>query len=169
MGVVFNQGTTLGRGDLDLFLRNASGNPANAYSISFAIYYVDPSSQAEVLIGDAARTPVNPTVGEYYASLMVPASAQPGDYRIRWTFQELSTSPAQTVVQEFGVVGASTSTSTSTMSTCEADLVRKLRIMLRDNCVGGEETVELDVDGEQAVVRLDDLYDAVGDMVPGNR
>lgn len=160
MGVVFRQGETLSRGSLDLFLSNASGNATNAYSISFAIYYVDPATSAEVLIGPSDRTPVNPAVGEYYASLMIPASAVPGDYRVRWTFQETSISSQQQVVQEFGVVSDSTETSV-TLSNCESDLIRKLRIMLRDNCVGGEETVELDVDGERMIIRMDELYEII--------
>lgn len=133
MGVVFQQGQTLGRGDLDLFLSNAQGNATNAYSITFAIYYVDPSTQAEVLIGSSARTPVNPAVGEYYAALMVPATAQPGEYRIRWTFKEFAASPEQQVVQEWGVVSTATETTTSTLSQCQRELVAKLRTMLRDN------------------------------------
>lgn len=165
MGVVFTTGQTLGRGDLDVFLSNASGNAVNAYAITYAIFFVDPDTEVEVLIGPAARTPVNPAVGEYYASLMVPTSAVVGDYRIRWTFQELSSSPEQTVVQEFGVVSENTSTTTSVYSNCETELIRKLRVLLRDNCVGGEETVELDVDGERMVVRLDDLWETLHDLV----
>lgn len=136
MGVVYQPGQTLGRGDIDIFLTNSVGNATNAYSITFAIYYVDPVSQVEVLIGPSAQTPVNPAVGEYFAALMVPVSAQPGDYRIRWTFMETSVSPAQQVVQEFAIVSTSTivgTSGTSTMSQCEADLVRKLRFMLRDS------------------------------------
>jgi len=132
MSVSFNQGQVLGRTDLDIFLTNASGNPANAYSISYAIYCVDPTSCVEVLIGSATRTPVNPAVGEYYAALQVPPEATVGDYRIRWTFQELATTPAQTVVQEFGVVGLSVPTTATTYSACVQGLITKLRFMLRD-------------------------------------
>lgn len=160
MGVVFTQGQTLGRGDLDIFLSNSAGNPANAYSITYALYYVSPSDDSEVLIGQSNRVPVNPAVGEYYAAVMVPASAVPGEYRIRWTFQEISSSPEQTVVQEFGVVSESTTTTTG-FTPCQAELVRRLRVMLRDNCVGGDEIVELDVDGERMFVRMDELYDVL--------
>jgi hypothetical protein len=132
MGVCFSQGQVLGRGDLDIFLSNSQGNPANAYTITFAIYCVDPTTSQEVLIGSASRTPVNPAVGEYYAAIQVPPAAAPGDYRIRWTFQESAGSTDQQVVQEFGVVGADTATSASTWTTCQTDLVSKLRYMLRD-------------------------------------
>lgn len=132
MSVVFNQGQVLGRGDLDIFLSNSSGYPTNAYSITFALYYVDPTTTAEVLIGSTGRAPVNPQVGEYYAAIQVPIDSTIGDYRIRWTFMETAGSTEQQVVQEFGIVGASTSTATASMSGCQADLVAKLRRMIRD-------------------------------------
>lgn len=133
MSVVFNQGQSLGRGDLDIYLQNAAGNPSSAYSITYAVYYVDPSDGSEILNGSAAREPVNPAVGEYYAALTVPSSAAPGDYRIRWTFQERSSYPEQTVVQEFGVVGETTTTTPTLYSACVTDLMWKLREMTRDN------------------------------------
>ena len=136
MGVAFTPGQTLGRGDLDLFLTNANGNVSNAYSITFALYWVDPASGAEVLVGPSNRQPVNPAVGEYYAAVMIPTSATPGGYRIRWTFKQYSSDPDQQVVQEFAVVATGSDTGvggTSTLSTCEADLVKKLRFLLRDN------------------------------------
>lgn len=132
MSVVFTQGQVLGRGDLDIFLANAAGNPQNAAQITFALYYVDETTCNEVLIGDANRTPVNPAVGEYYAAIQVPPNATPGDYRIRWTFKELASSPFQQVVQEFGIVG-SASASKSSLTEPQAQLVEKLRCLLRDN------------------------------------
>ena len=132
MSVAYNAGQVLSRGDLDLFLTNSLGNPANAYSISFAIYYVDPNSGAEVLIGSSARTPVNPAVGEYYAAIQIPPNATIGDYRIRWTFQEYAGAPQQQVVQEFAVVGVTVAVSTPTYSTCVSNLITQLRYMLRD-------------------------------------
>lgn len=133
MSVVFTQGQLLGRGDLDIFLSNASGNPINVYQITYAVYFVDPVSQAEVLIGSNARTPVNPAVGEYYAALQVPSNAAPGDYRIRWLFRETSASPQEGAVQEFGVVSSAVETITSPYSTCMQDLIRKMRALTRDS------------------------------------
>lgn len=133
MSVAFNQGEVTGRGDLDIFLTNSAGNPTNAYSITYAIYCVDSSTGSEVLIGSSARTPVNPAVGEYYAALQIPSDATIGDYRIRWTIVEYSGATEQTVVMEFNVVGQSVETTTSTYSTCEEDLILKLRRMLADD------------------------------------
>jgi hypothetical protein len=133
MSVVYQQGQTLGRGDLDIYLTNTAGNPANAYTITYAVYYVDPTSCVEVLIGPSDRAPVNPAVGEYYAALQVPAGAAPGTYRIRWLFQETSATPQAGAVQEFGVVSSQVQTTANTMSSCMADLVRKMRVLTRDN------------------------------------
>lgn len=132
MGVAFAPGALLGRGDLDIFLTNSAGNVANAAEITYAIYWVDPGPpEVEVLIGSAVRVPVNPAVGEYYASLQIPASANLGDYRIRWTFRELAASPQQQVVQEFAVVSATVAVST-TYSSGETAMIASLRLLLRD-------------------------------------
>jgi len=133
MSVVFTQGQLLGRGDLDIFLSNASGNPINVYQITYAVYFVDPVSQAEVLIGSNARTPVNPAVGEYYAALQVPSNAAPGDYRIRWLFRETAASAQEGAVQEFGVVTVTSTTIESSYSGCVQDLINKMRVLTRDN------------------------------------
>lgn len=140
MGVVYKQGSTLTRSDLCVFLSNASGEAVNAALITYAIYWVDPATDTEVLIGgNSARVPENPSVGEYYASLMIPPSAAIGEYRIRWVFKEKTNSQSQTIVQEFGVVPPGTAVepsydgSTGKMAACEADLVHRLRTLLRDN------------------------------------
>lgn len=163
MAIAFSPGQVTARGDLDIFLTNAQGNPSNAAEITYAIYYVDPGPpEVEVLIGSPTRIPVNPAVGEYYASLMVPPSATVGAYRIRWTFKEFINSPGQQVVQEWAVV-ASSALVAPTYTSAEQEMIDCLRVLLRDQCVGGEETVELDVGGERMVVRMDDLWETLQD------
>ena len=131
MAIAFSPGQTLGRGDLDIFLTNANGNASNAAQIAYALYYVDPATSVEVLIGSDDRTPVNPTVGEYYAALMVPPAANPGDYRIRWTLREFANNPDQQVVQEFAIVESS-ALAVSAYSDAELSMIHKLRVLLRD-------------------------------------
>lgn len=169
MGVTYNQGQTLGRGDLDIFLTNTSGNPTNAASITFAIYWVD-GGGTEVLIGDPARQPVNPTIGEYYAAIMIPPTAAPGNYRIRWTFRERSNYPEQQVVQEFGVVGEAVQTGgsygvdgtlTSPVSQCVAELISDMRVLTRDNCISGDELLALCIGEEVLYVTIEELYSSV--------
>ena len=133
MAVAFHPGQEVVRGDLDIFLTNNLGNPTNAAEITYALYYLDPSPpEAEVLIGAAARVPVNPAVGEYYAALMIPSGATVGTYRIRWTFREFMGSPQQQVVQEFAVV-ASSQLVVSAYSDSEQEMIDTLRVLLRDN------------------------------------
>jgi len=133
MGVVYTPGQTIGRGDLDIFLTNSQGNPANAAEITFALYFIDPGPpEQEVRIGAEYRVPVNPSVGEYYASMMVPPSAGAGNYRIKWTFKEYVTSPYQQVAQEFAIVAAGSSTGATTYNPSQLAMIRSLRILLRD-------------------------------------
>ena len=131
MAIAWSPGTELGRGDLDLFLTNNQGNASNAASISYGIYYYDPVADAEILIGSDARVPVNPSVGEYYAALLVPPSAVAGAYRIRWTFREFTNTPDQQVVQEFAVVESS-ALSATLYSDHQQSMIDKLRLLLRD-------------------------------------
>lgn len=161
MAVAFQPGQTLQRGDLDIFLTDADENATNAAEITFALYFVDPGPpETEVLIGAAQRTPINPAVGEYYASLMVPPTAVPGKYRIRWTFKQFVNSMPQQVVQEFNVSAPSNLVVTK-YSPAQQEMIHKLRVLLRDQCVGGEEIVELDVEGERMLVSLGELYQAI--------
>ena len=132
MAVVFKRNQILGRGDLDIFLTNSNGNVADAAQITYALYYVDPTPpETEVLIGDPARVPENPSVGEYYASVRIPPTASYGTYRIRWTLRELVNSPEQTVVQEFEIVSSDIQFGIS-LNPAEKEMVDKLRLLLRD-------------------------------------
>lgn len=131
MSVAFVRGQTLGRDDLNIYLRNSAGLPANAAVITYAIY--DYTTSVEVLIGDSDRVPVNPSVGEYYAAFQVPFDANIGDFRIRWSFKEtFSSSPVQ-CVQEFNIVESSLSVLSASYGSIMDDLIDRLRIYLRDN------------------------------------
>ena len=130
MSVAFQQGQTLGRSDLNIYLTDAGNHPINAAEIYYALY--DFTTGAEVLIGDLRRIPMNPTMGEYYASITIPMNANVGDYRIRWTFREQVGSPPNSVVQEFEVTERGV-TATATYGEVPTDLMRRLRILLRDN------------------------------------
>ena len=136
MPVCFTTGQELGRNDLSIFLVDDLGVPTNAAEITFAIYLVDVSvgpPGIEVLVGPGERTPVNPAVGEYYAALLVPPGASPGSYRIRWTFKKTLADEDQEVVQEFGVSDPQACTDGQRLfSTCEAGLIDKFRIAVRD-------------------------------------
>lgn len=130
MGVSYLRGQQLGRNELNLFLTNASGHPTSAAEISYAIF--DFTTGMEVLVGPQRRTPANPSVGEYYSSIVIPLDANIGAYRIRWTMREIFGGPLQTVVQEFDVRDREAHAA-SDFTPIQADLIRRLRILLRDN------------------------------------
>lgn len=129
MGVLFIRGQQLGREDLNIFLTNSSGHPANAAEISYAIY--DFTAGSEILVGSPKRPPANPSVGEYYASIIIPLDANIGDYRIRWQMRELVGGPLQSVVQEFSIQDRDVK-APSAFTNTQVDLNRRLRILLRD-------------------------------------
>lgn len=137
MSVAFYKGQVLGREDLNIFFSNSSNRPVNAAEISYAIY--DFTTGMEALVGIPRRAPANPSMGEYYASIIIPLDANMGNYRIRWTFRESFDAPIQQVVQEFEVIDKVTSTGNGgnggfgLVSTAEAALMQRLRILLRDN------------------------------------
>jgi hypothetical protein len=133
MAVTFKRGQELGRAEgLNLFLKKKDGSPKNAAVISYDLY--DFTTGIEVLLPPAARQPVNPAVGEYFASFIVHPDANIGKYRIRWNFREYTGSPAAEVLMEFSVVDNTTQIVTVPgITPVEYDLVRGLRIMLRDN------------------------------------
>lgn len=132
MAVVFQRGQQLGRKDLNIFLTDSAGHPSNVYEIYYAIY--DFTTGAEVLVGDAQRNPQNPEVGEYFAPVCIPTDANIGAYRIRWFFRQAAGKQLKSIVQEFEVTGESQpSLLIPGITPIASDLVRRLRIMLRDS------------------------------------
>jgi hypothetical protein len=130
MSVAFYRGQQLGQDDLNIFLESNSGNPANAAEISYALF--DYTTGQEVLLGVPRRTPASPSVGHYYASIIIPLDANIGNYRVRWTFRETVGGPVNQVVQEFEVIDKAQNL-VSLITDAETDLVRRLRIITRDN------------------------------------
>lgn len=134
MSVAYFRGQQLGAKDLDICLVNEVEHPINAAEISYALY--DVTTGSEVLLGIPRREPATDTVGHYYASVIIPLDANIGCYRVRWTFRQTVGGPIHQVVQEFNVIDKATDSAGGLgvcFSACESDLVRRLRIMLRDN------------------------------------
>jgi hypothetical protein len=131
MSVAFVRGQITSRNDLNIFLRNGAGYPSNAADITYAIY--DYTAGVEVLIGPAERVPINPALGEYYASFEIPFDANIGDYRIRWTFKETQNSQPAQCVQEFDITLGGIAATNSSYGVTIDNLIERLRIYLRDN------------------------------------
>jgi hypothetical protein len=130
MAVAFNRGQQLGREDLNIFIENADGLPMNPAEITYALY--DFTTGQEVLVGPPQRLPANPSVGEFYANIVIPLDANIGSYRIRWTFRETVNGPIQQAVQEFAVIDRGVAP-VLPYSEQTVDLIRRLRILLRDD------------------------------------
>lgn len=129
MGVAFFKGQQLGPEDLNICLEGSNGSPSNAAEIHYSL--ADVTTGAEVMVGPPRRSPANPEVGKYYASVIIPLDANIGLYRIRWSFRETVGGPVHQAVQEFEVIDKDVTP--VDLSGCQADMVRRLRILLRDN------------------------------------
>lgn len=130
---VFRRGQELSRANgLTIHLKSKDGTPRNAAEISYSIY--DFTTGVEVLLPPGGRVPSNASVGEYFASFVVPIDANIGRYRIRWSMREYLNSPLAQAVMEFTIVADTTQVVTVPgITPTELDLVRSFRIMLRDN------------------------------------
>lgn len=96
-GLAYWMGTTLGRGDLPLFLRTADGYPASPFVVYWTI--LDARGFAA---GD--RTPATLAApGEYYAPLTV--NVTPGSYRVLWEFMLTADDPMESASLPFSVLG----------------------------------------------------------------
>lgn len=89
-------GTTTGRGDLPLFLKDQNGVPVNATSVAW-------------IISDVAGNPItaltaasSTSLGEYFAAWFVNTFS--GNYLITWQFQLDQNSPLQSATMNFSVV-----------------------------------------------------------------
>jgi hypothetical protein len=133
MSVLFKRGQELNRVDgLNVFLKAKDGTPRNAAEISYSIY--DFTTGVEVLCPPADRYPINPSIGEYFAAFRIPNDANIGKYHIRWHFRQYLNTKQIEILQEFNIVGDSTQVvSVPGITPAEYDLVRGIRIMLRDN------------------------------------
>jgi hypothetical protein len=131
--MAYQPGQDLGRSDLNLLLTDSLGRATNAAEIFYTLLFLEPGPPVvEVQIGTERRVPVNPSVGEYYAALLIPHAATAGTYRIRWTFRQTIDAPLNQIVQEFEVQ-AVTPLVVSPFTAAEREMIKSLRIMLRDN------------------------------------
>ena len=133
MSVVFKRGQELGRANgLNIFITSKDKTPKNAAEITYNVY--DFTTGVEVLLPPSNRIPHNPSIGEYYAPFVIPMDANLGAYRLRWNFREYTGSKMCQVLQPFAVVQDATQIVTIPgISNSELDLIRGLRILLRDN------------------------------------
>jgi hypothetical protein len=130
MSVAYQPGQVLDQNDLKINIRDNSGNLSDPYYIKYSIF--DRTTGLEVLIGPLNRIPATIGTGQYYANFTVPLDANVGDWVIRWNFRENVNCPLIEAVQEFNIVSITTTVSVTGSATGDL-LVRRLRVILRDN------------------------------------
>jgi hypothetical protein len=140
MSVAFFPGQVLGETDLKIDIRDSSGILKDPSIITYSIF--DSTTGLDVLMGGQDQVPQKNGVGQYWVNFQIPLDANIGDWLVRWNFRENPGSPIIQVVQEFAVVakqncvvhpGAAYATPTQQVPAREATLLRRLRILLRDN------------------------------------
>jgi hypothetical protein len=130
MSVTFFKGQQLSATDLKITIRDQSGVPVDPYYIRYSLF--DYTTGIEVLIGNPDQIPQTTGTGQFYVSSTIPLDANLGDWLVRWNFNETVFSPLIEVVQEFTVVDQTIKSSIA-QSTIQNTLLRRLRIVLRDN------------------------------------
>lgn len=130
MAVAFKRGQTLTKDDLMIGVRDTSGTLVDPAIITYSIF--DYTTGVEVLIGSPNQIPSSTGVGLFYAPLLIPLDANLGVWVVRWNMRKQITDPIVQVVQEFQIVGDTVVTQVTSVSS-EQLLVRRLRILLRDN------------------------------------
>lgn len=129
MSVCIQRGQSTGPDDLTIFVQNG-GSPVTPYSLTFSVY--DRTSGSEVLFGTARQDAVEAAPGQYYAAIVIPVSANIGEWVIKWYIQETPASSEIVQFLKFGVVSENY-TSDLGLTDNEQTLLNMLRIVLRDN------------------------------------
>ena len=160
MATTFHRGQEMGPNDLNIFIRDEDNFAADPATITYAIF--DFTTGVEILIGDAARVPTKVEVGSYYAAFAVPNNANLGTHRVRWSFKQFVNSDVVEIVQEWDVVAADVQIVSPAYAGTRATLINRLRIMLRDQCVDGDEKIKIRTGNEEYILTVKELWDIVG-------
>lgn len=92
------------RGDLPIFISTCAG-PVTPVRVSFTLFQLRPDG-SRIQAGPACRKPVSGVVGEFYATGRAGESGQPGQWIIRWEFQQTFQSAIQVKEMCFQVLDA---------------------------------------------------------------
>ena len=85
---IFVWGHVFQRGDLPLIIRDPVGNPAAPAVVTYTMFRYLKNCPTPVQVGPLNRTPVTAELGEYYVSGVAGENGQPGDWFVRWVYQE---------------------------------------------------------------------------------
>jgi len=104
---MFKPGHVFQRGDLPIWISDLAGNPFGPAVITYTLYHYEAGCPDPIQAGAADRRPVNAGLGEYYVSGIAGEFGQPGDWFVRWTYQETLDSPETEDIYPFKVFDSS--------------------------------------------------------------
>ena len=92
---VFRFGHVFQRGDLPIYLKDLGGNPIDPFSITFTLYRYPKDHEIQhnpnlIRVGPCDRRPVKADIGEYYVTGVAGECGQPGEWVVKWKYQETS-------------------------------------------------------------------------------
>ena len=133
MAIELYQGESSSPSDLVIkFSRTENGQKVyiDPYSVTYSL--MDSTTGQDLGIGRPFKLPVKVQTGIYYAPWTVPLDEPTGPHRVRWTFKESASSPAQAVYTDFDVK-AIQRCDVPEFGDCMNELIRQLRMLLRDD------------------------------------
>ena len=164
--VCFQRGQSLGENDLNIRILDNSipPVPTDPFDIKYSIF--DRTSGIPVLVGLDRLDPVRKGTGHYYISWGVPADANIGDWQAIYYIKDTPTSQEQRVILNFCVVNPNVVTFglIGSLSPEGQELVRRLRVILRDNCFDGNTKLKVRTDeNEEIELTIAQLWEIIGE------
>lgn len=104
--IAFERGKQLTKDDLQIFVRDNSGNLVDPFSITYAIY--DRTGSKPVLVGNALeQQPARDSVGFYWANIRIEEADNLGEFEIEWTIKIAEESVKECSRQRFSIIRVS--------------------------------------------------------------
>ena len=101
----FRWNQTFGRGDLEICIKDRTGNQRGPVFIGYTMFTVS-STGIMHQVGPTDRKPAQADVGKFYVTGTAGENGQPGCWAVRWRYQRTYSDPIIEQVQQFRVVDA---------------------------------------------------------------
>ncbi len=101
----FRWNQTFGRGDLEICLKDRTGNQRGPVFIGYTMYIVTPTGIMHQ-VGPLNRKPAQSDVGKFYVTGTAGENGQPGCWAVKWQYQMTYSVPVQESIVQFRVLDA---------------------------------------------------------------
>ena len=101
----FRWNQTLGRGDLEICIKDKQGNQRGPVFIAYTMYQVTPTGVLHQ-VGPSDRRPAKADVGKFYVTGTAGENGQPGCWAVRWRYQKTYSGPIVEQLVQFRVLDA---------------------------------------------------------------